>query len=64
MDYDVAQVFCSQIVPKVVLFFAGVAPDDSIDFEPENVQTRCGICKSKSQKVYDKIFCIAIISTV
>ena len=36
LDYDVAQVFCSQIVPKVVLFFTGGAPNDSIYFEPED----------------------------
>ena len=36
LDYDVAQAFCSYIVPKVVLLFTGEAPKDRIDFEPED----------------------------
>ena len=36
MGYDVAQAFCSDIVPKVVLLFTGEAPDDGMDFEPED----------------------------
>ena len=36
MDYDVAHVFCSHIVPKAVLLFTGEALDDVMDFEPED----------------------------
>ena len=36
LDYDVAQVFCSHIVPKAVLWFTVEAPDDGMDFEPED----------------------------
>ena len=34
LDYDVAQEFCSHIVPKAVLLFVGEALDDGVDFEP------------------------------
>ena len=36
MDYDVAQAFCSHIIPRVVLLFAGEAPDNCKDFEPDD----------------------------
>ena len=36
LDYDVAQALCSHIVPKVVLLFTGEAPDNGMDFEPED----------------------------
>ena len=36
MDYDIAQAFCSHIVPKAVLLFTGEALDDGMDFEPED----------------------------
>ena len=36
LDYDVAQAFCSHIVPKAVLLFTGEALNDGMDFEPED----------------------------
>ena len=36
MDYNVAQAFCSHIVPKAVLLFMGEALDDVMDFETED----------------------------
>ena len=36
IDYDIAQAFCSHIVPKAVLLFTGEALDDGMDFEPED----------------------------
>ena len=33
LDYDVAQVFCSHIVPKAILLFTGEALGDGMDFE-------------------------------
>ena len=36
MDYHVAQAFCSHIIPRVVLLFAGEAPDNCKDFEPDD----------------------------
>ena len=36
LDYNVTQAFCSHIVPKVVLLFTGEAPDNGMDFEPED----------------------------
>ena len=35
MDYDVAQAFCSHIVPKAVICFTEEYPDNGMDFEPE-----------------------------
>ena len=35
LDYDVAQAFCSHIVPKAVLLFTGEALDNDMDFEPK-----------------------------
>ena len=36
LDYDVAQAFCSHIVPKAVLLFTGEALNNGMDFEPED----------------------------
>ena len=36
LDYDVAQAFCSHIVPKAVILFTGEAPDNIMDFETED----------------------------
>ena len=36
LDYDVAQAFCSHIVPKSVLLFTGEALDTGMDFESED----------------------------
>ena len=36
LDYDVAQAFCSHIVPKAVLWFTGESPDNGMYFEPED----------------------------
>ena len=36
LDYDVAQAFCSHIVPKAVLLFTGEVLDDVMEFEPED----------------------------
>ena len=36
MDYDVAQAFCSYILPKAVLLFTGEALNDGIYFELED----------------------------
>ena len=36
LDYDVAQAFCSHILPKAVLLFTGEALDNGMDFEPED----------------------------
>ena len=36
LDYDVAQTFCSHIVPKAVLLFTGEALNNGIFFEPED----------------------------
>ena len=36
LGYDVAQAFCSHIVPKAVLLFTGEALDDGMEFEPED----------------------------
>ena len=36
LDYDVAQVLCSHIVPKAVLLFTGDALGDGMEFEPED----------------------------
>ena len=33
-DYDVAQVFCSHIVPKVLILFVEESPNDGMEFEP------------------------------
>ena len=33
LDYDVAQAFCSHIVPKAVLWFTGEAHNVGMDFE-------------------------------
>ena len=42
LDYDVAQAFSSHITPKVVLLFTGEAPNDGIDFEPEDEEVDNG----------------------
>ena len=36
LDYDIAQAFCSHIVPKAVLLFTVEALNDGMDFEPED----------------------------
>ena len=36
LDYDVAQTFCSYILPKAVLLFTGNSLNDGMDFEPED----------------------------
>ena len=36
LDYNVAQAFCSHIVPNVVLLFTGELPKDGMEFEPED----------------------------
>ena len=36
LDYNVAQAFCSHIVPKTVLWFTGEAHDVGMDFELED----------------------------
>ena len=36
LDYNVAQAFCSHIVPKAVLLFTGEALGDGMDFDPED----------------------------
>ena len=36
LDYNIALVFCSHIVPKVILLFTGEAPKNGMDFEPED----------------------------
>ena len=36
LDYDVAQAFCSHIVPKAVLLFTGEARNNDMDLEPED----------------------------
>ena len=36
LDYEVAQAFCSHIVPKDVLLFTGEALDNGMYFEPED----------------------------
>ena len=38
LGYDVAQAFCSHIVPKAVLLFTGEALGNGIDFEPEDLE--------------------------
>ena len=35
LDYDVAQAFCSHIVPKVALLFTGDNRNNGTEFEPE-----------------------------
>ena len=35
LELEVAQMFCSYIVPKAVLLFTGEALIDGMDFEPE-----------------------------
>ena len=32
MEYNVAQVFCSHIMPKAVLWFTGEPPNDGMEF--------------------------------
>ena len=41
LDYDVAQAFCSHIVPKAVLWFTGEASNNGMDFEPEDGEGNC-----------------------
>ena len=36
LDYNVAQEFCSNILPKAVLLFTGEDLNDGMDFEPED----------------------------
>ena len=36
MDYNVAQAFCSHIIPKALLLFTGEALDDGMEFEPDD----------------------------
>ena len=36
LDYNIAQVSCSYIVPKAVLWLTGEPPDIGIDFELED----------------------------
>ena len=36
LDYDVPQAFCSHILPTGVLLFTVEAPDDGMNFEPED----------------------------
>ena len=36
LDYDIAQAFCSHIVPKAVLLFTGEALNDGVEFESED----------------------------
>ena len=38
LDYDVAQAFCSHIVPKALLWFTGEATKVGMDFEQEDVE--------------------------
>ena len=38
IDYDIAQAFCSHIVPKAVLLFTGEAIGNIMYFEPEDLE--------------------------
>ena len=38
LGYDVAQAFCSHIVPKAVLLFTGEAFGNGMEFEPEDLE--------------------------
>ena len=49
LDYDVAQAFCSHVVPKTVLLFMGESHNDGMYFEPEYGEGDYGNTGGKQQ---------------
>ena len=49
LDYDVAQAFCSHIVPIAVIFLTGEALDNGMDFEHED-----GNGRSEESEIQDQ----------